>query len=57
MVLAENKIFAPYTAEQELHDSRTHSGSKELTPEKIDYEMQFPHSDSEETRIPHYHYK
>ena len=46
MVLAENKIFAPYTAEQELYDSRTHSGSKELTPEKIDYEMQFPHSNS-----------
>lgn len=35
MVPAENKIFARYTAEQELHDSRKHSGNKELTPENL----------------------
>lgn len=45
-MLAENQIFAPFPEEQVLHNSRRHGGNAELTPDVIDYEMQFPHSDS-----------
>lgn len=46
-MLAENSIFAIFEAEKQLLDSRSHGDARKLTPESIDYEMQFSHSGTE----------
>lgn len=44
---AENSVFMIREAEKQLFDSRRCNGQFKLTPEIIDYEMQFYHSDTE----------
>ena len=46
-MLVENNVFVIREAEKQLFDSRRCNGSVKLTPEKIDYEMQFHHSNTE----------
>lgn len=46
-MLAENCIFSLWTDGRTLTDTRGENGTHKLTPEAIDYEMQYYHSDTE----------
>ena len=46
-MLIENSVFIFHDAERQLYASRKYAGERELTPEEIDFEMQFSHSKTE----------
>lgn len=50
-MLTENGIFSLWADCQTLADTRGENGIYKLTPEDIDYEMQYYHSDTD-LRLP-----